>query len=49
MPFLHRACLALALCTAPIAAPASAQTARDLLTQASFGGQPPATAMRMRR
>lgn len=46
MSLLHRACLALALCLAAIAAPVSAQTARDLLTQASFGGQTPATALR---
>lgn len=42
----HRACVALALCTFAPATPAAAQTARDLLTQASFGGQPEPVALR---
>jgi hypothetical protein len=42
----HRACVALALCAAVSATPAAAQTAREILTRASFGGQPSDVALK---
>lgn len=46
MSHLLRYGVALVLSTAAIAAPAGTPTARDLLTEASFGGQPPSVALR---